>query len=187
MEGIVKQHRGWIDCDSAVNRGTSFNIYLPRLEKHMVTRPETLVPKPATHGRETILLADDEPVLRRLASHILERFGYQVLLAEDGQDAVEVYERQRDQIDLVILDLTMPRLSGQDALKRLVQINPAVRVLFSSGYSAEQLAEGEYENILGFINKPYRADDMVRQLRAALDGASNGTIKETLSGSPQMT
>jgi two-component system cell cycle sensor histidine kinase/response regulator CckA len=166
--GIVKQHRGWIDCESTVRHGTCFDVYLPRSESAETQRTESLVPQTSLHGRETILLVDDEEMLRQLASRILERYGYRVLLAEDGLRALEIYQQER-RVDLVILDLTMPRLSGPDTLKRLVEINPDARVLLSSGYSEEQVEASVSNRILGFINKPYQADDMVRLIRSALD------------------
>src|SRR5262249_60322425 len=96
--------------------------------------------KPATPGgHETILVVDDEAIIRNLARTILQRYGYAVLLAEDGQQAVEIYRREQQRIALVILDLTMPRLSGRDTLRQLQQINPQGGALYSSGYSAEQV------------------------------------------------
>jgi two-component system, cell cycle sensor histidine kinase and response regulator CckA len=167
--GIVKQHYGWIDVLSVPGRGTTFDIYLPRhlpkVEPDAGPAPPTL----PTRGTETVLLADDQELIRNLGRTILERYGYRVLLAEDGQAAVETYERRRDEIDLVILDLMMPRLSGRDAFQRLVRLNPAVKVLFASGYSAEHVTPEEHEQSCGFIGKPYRPDQLVATVRAALD------------------
>ena len=92
-------------------------------------------------GTETILLVDDEAIIRNLGRTILQRYGYRVLLAEDGLEALQVYRQHGEPIDLVILDLVMPRLSGHDTLRQLQQLDPDVRVLFSSGYSAEQVTE----------------------------------------------
>jgi CheY-like chemotaxis protein len=95
-----------------------------------------------------------------------------VLVAQDGLQAVELYEREKEDIDLVILDLTMPRLSGQDTFRQLLRIDPKVRVLFASGYTAEHISESEHEGILGFISKPYQPEIMARTVRVALDRAS---------------
>jgi PAS domain S-box-containing protein len=168
--GIIKQHHGWVDFSSTVNRGTCFDIFLPR---HGVGAAPATAPPTATAaprgGNETILLADDEPMIRQLGRTILERYGYRILLAEDGLEAVQLYERHKNDIALVILDLMMPRLSGHDASQHLLQIDPHVRVLLASGYSAEHLDQGYHEQIVGFISKPFHPDQLVRAVRDALD------------------
>jgi CheY-like chemotaxis protein len=166
--GIVKQHRGWLDCDTAPGRGTRFDVYLPRSTAEQDTTapaPRRLPPR----GSGTVLLVDDEAALRSLGQTILEQHGYRVLLAEDGAEAVEVYRREKDRIDLVVLDLTMPRLSGPDAFRRLLEIEPQVRVLFASGYAAEQAVPARHECILGFISKPYQPEVLIERVAAALE------------------
>ena len=172
--GIMKQHQGWIECNSEVGAGTSFDLYFPRyqLPQNGAAQVEAARPHGAPScGQETILLADDEPLIRDIGATILKRFGYAVRVAEDGRQAVEVYQRERERIDLVILDLTMPVLSGRDALRKLVQIDPAVRVLFASGYSAEHIDGPERDHVLGFVGKPYSCDELARAVRSALDHA----------------
>ena len=115
------------------------------------------------------MLVDDEAVIRNVGRAILQRYGYQVLLAADGQEALEIYRNEQNQVRLVVLDLTMPRLSGRDTLRQLLQINPHVPVLLSSGYTAEQVPEVGKEGVLGFVNKPYRPQDLVAAVRTALD------------------
>jgi len=167
--GIIKQHQGWIECHSEVGRGTHFDIFLPRTGG--TPRPATppALPEPIVGGCETILVVDDEAVIRNLGRTILQRYGYRVILAEDGLEAVELYRRQAGQIDLVLLDLMMPRLSGRDTLRELLRLDPGVRVLFSSGYSAEQFSDTGNEGVCGFVNKPYRPQDLVRTIRRVLD------------------
>jgi PAS domain S-box-containing protein len=167
--GIIQQHQGWIECHSELGRGTCFSLYLPR-HGAAETAPALLADANAPpRGKETILLVDDEEMIRNLGRTILERHGYEVVLAMDGQEAVEVYQREQTRIGLVILDLTMPRLSGQDALRELLRINPHVRVLFASGYSAEHLVETDHRRVLGFVGKPYRPRELAHCVRAALD------------------
>jgi signal transduction histidine kinase len=170
--GIVKQHRGWIDCTSVVGQGTVFDVYLPRADGGQAATGERKVLAVTRGGHETILLVDDKAMIRDLGRTVLQTYGYQVLLAEDGLQAVDIYRREKDRIDLVVLDLTMPNLSGRDALRELIQINPKVRVLFASGYSAEYLPEIDTEHVLGFLSKPYRAQDLANMIRKVLDQKS---------------
>jgi CheY-like chemotaxis protein len=116
-----------------------------------------------------VLLAEDNDMLRTLATTFLRRHGYQVLAAADGQEAVEEYERHRGRVAAVVLDLMMPRLSGRDVLRRLRAIDPGVRVVFASRYSDTQLSEEEQASVQGFVNKPYRERDLVHAVRTALD------------------
>jgi two-component system cell cycle sensor histidine kinase/response regulator CckA len=169
--GIIKQHQGWIECQSEIGKGTDFDIYLPRFGDSIDKPAAPIAEKTPNGGSETVLLVDDEAVIRNLGRTILQRYGYKVLLAEDGLAALEVYQQHLGTIDLVILDLTMPRLSGRDALRRLLQIDPGVRVVYSSGYSAEQFAEDGRQGVLGFVNKPYRPQDLAAAVRRVLDQA----------------
>jgi CheY-like chemotaxis protein len=164
--GIVQQHQGWVECSSAVGRGTCLDVYLPRHAGAAKATDAEAPPEPG-EGCETVLVVDDEPLLRDLARAILENQGYKVLLAGDGVEAVDTYRRERS--DLVVLDLTMPRLSGREALRHLRAIDPEVRVLFASGYTAEHLRAEEHEQALGFVKKPYRPEDLAYAVRAALD------------------
>jgi PAS domain S-box-containing protein len=171
--GIVQQHQGWIDCRSEVGKGTTFDIYIPRCQTEN-SRSAAAAPAPTRRGSETLLLVDDEAVIRNVGRAILQRQGYEVLLAEDGLEAIEVYRREHGRIALVILDLTMPRLSGLDTLRQLVQFDPEAAILLSSGYSVEQMPEVGKEGVLGFVNKPYRPQDLTDAVRGALDRVHNG-------------
>jgi len=185
--GIVQQHRGWIECASEVNQGTCFTLYLPRHrqpEEEKAALPQVTSEEPSTHKQGTILIADDEPALRELARMVLEGEGYQVLLASDGKQAVEIFEREGQRTDLVILDLTMPRLSGQDAFHQILAINPRVRALFTSGFSKQHVSQADHERILGFISKPFRPDDLKKTVRQALDEI-RGSIVKSVDRPPQ--
>ena len=170
--GIVKQHGGWIECTSTVNRGTTFDIYFPRSPLSPDAAPAAVAPAPsaAPSGGATILLVDDEPMVRDLGCTILRRAGYRVITAEDGLEALALLRQKRHRIGLVILDLTMPRLSGKDTLRNLRAIDPGIRVLIASGYSKEDPDASGMEGASGFIAKPYRQAELLHLVRTALEG-----------------
>jgi PAS domain S-box-containing protein len=166
---IVRHHKGWIDCTSEIGCGTTFEIYLPRGAGAAAcdeTGPLTPVVKRA--GRETILVVDDEDMIRRIAAMTLKSRGYTVFEAADGQEALDVYAREEGRIDLILLDLTMPVLSGHETFRQLLQINPRVKVVFASGYAEEQLTEQDKEQMTGFLKKPYRPNDLTAAIQEAL-------------------
>lgn len=165
--GIIQQHKGWIECASEVGRGTRFDIYLPRCRDALPAASADgagIIP-----GSETILLVDDEAMIRNLGKTILEKHGYQVLLAENGKDAVTFYRRDQNRIDLVLLDLTMPEMSGRETLAHLKQVDGGVRVLYMSGYSSDQLSESSMSGALGFLSKPFSPKQLAETVRKTLD------------------
>jgi DNA-binding response OmpR family regulator len=125
----------------------------------------TSAPRPATG---VVLFADDEPHIRNLAALVLRQSGFEVLLAEDGAQALDLYRREGQRIDLVILDLSMPKVSGEDAVRQLVALDPDVRVLLSSGAFDGDSAVSDWPEVRGFIAKPYRTAELVRSVRAAM-------------------
>ena len=170
--GILKQHEGWIEASSTLGVGTCFELYLPRLSESRAAPGSGGSPAPLQGGAETILVVDDEAMFRDQCSVFLRHRGYRVLLAADGQEAERIYARAAPRVDLVLLDCVMPRLSGRETFERLQAVDPNVRVLFCSGYAAEHVIdEFHAKGVLGFIAKPYRADELTRAVRAALDEA----------------
>jgi PAS domain S-box-containing protein len=162
--GIMKQHEGWITLESQPGKGTTFRAYVPRAEDLEEEKSPTAETSRGKTGKETILLVDDEEMIRNFAKQILEIHGYSVLTAVDGQEAVDMYIRQRERFDLVILDLTMPHLSGSEVLTRIRNLNPHAKVILSSGYPS-----GETYRASAFLPKPYRADTLIRVVREVLD------------------
>ncbi len=167
---IVKQHNGWIVCTSEPGRGTAFDVFLPRCQS-VALAPETPPAPSEPLTRDVILLVDDEPMIRHLGKTILKKAGFQVLVAENGAAALDILAANPEEIALIILDAVMPRLSGRDTLRELSLVAPGVIVIFSSGYSTEQMALNEFPQVRGFLPKPYRAEQLIEKVSEIL-GAS---------------
>ncbi len=171
--GIVKQHEGWITLDSEPGTGTTFRCYFPRstdIEEEMGAVPATKRP---LDGKETILLVDDEEMILDLGRQILTMRGYHVLTSRDGREAIAMFLERKEEIDLVLLDLTMPHMSGLEVLEQIRKIDPQVKVVLSSGYRAEDPHSKErFSEASAFLSKPYRADVLAGIVRDVLDGVS---------------
>jgi CheY-like chemotaxis protein len=175
--GIVTQNKGTITVESKPNEGSRFIIELPRHietgggQVHSVSlTPEQTEPKSAEGSGETVLVVEDEDQIRQLARRVLEELGYVVLEAEDGVRGLTVYQAEQTRIAAVILDLTMPKKSGLEVLAILRRLNPAVRVILSSGYSAAaQKLDLARLGVMAFLQKPYVPNDLARTLRNVLD------------------
>jgi CheY-like chemotaxis protein len=167
--GIIKQHAGMIEVYSEVGYGTAFKIYLPAHERPVDEQVHEIQPM-VEGGAETILVAEDEESLQRLLKGMLTGLGYKVILARDGEAAVETYSNHRDQIDLVILDMVMPRMSGGEAYERIRRLGSLVPVIFMTGYSAEtRQTKFVIETGAAFIQKPYGMAALGQKVREALD------------------
>jgi two-component system, cell cycle sensor histidine kinase and response regulator CckA len=166
--GIIMNHKGSIHCYSIPGMGTTFKIYLPAMESLKVPSATDTIETPKG-GAETILLVDDEAVLRDIGKQILENFGYTVLTAVDGEKALDIYRRRPAGIDLIILDLIMPGMGGIKCLAELLRINPEVRVIISSGYSVNGGEDSPSKGAKGFIKKPYIFEGMLKEVRRVLD------------------
>jgi PAS domain S-box-containing protein len=166
--GVVKNHNGYIDVHSEPRQGSIFNIYLPISGKPELERlPEQEAPR---GGDETVLVVDDEESFRLFARDTLESNGYHVLLAIDGQKAIDIYNERNGIIDLVILDMVMPKMGGHETFQRIRADDPDVKVLLSTGYSQEGKAKEIIDSgIKGFIQKPYTMDALLSEVRRVLD------------------
>ncbi len=172
--GIVKDSKGYITCYSEPGQGTIFRLYFPVLEGVIEnveqTTPEYKKLRELYGDNDTILLVDDNKSVLDTACDILGQYGYTTITAESGEEAVEIYERQGDRIDLVILDIGMPGMGGHRCFRELLGINPEIKVLIATGYSASgKMKETLEAGAVDFIGKPYRLIDMVKKVREILD------------------
>jgi PAS domain S-box-containing protein len=166
--GVVKNHGGYINVYSEVGEGSTFKIYLPVSGKMEAKDPAGC--EPPLKGNELILVVDDEDSIRALAKDILENYGYRVIVAENGEEAVRIYQELLDQIDLTILDMIMPRMNGRETFLNLKKLNPAVRTLLSTGYSQNGKAKEILDSgVMGFLQKPYHAEALLSKVRTVLD------------------
>jgi CheY-like chemotaxis protein len=169
--GIIKKHEGYINVYSEPDKGTTFKIYLPLVEASALpeARLEAEAP-PALEGRETILLAEDDEVVRNLTTNVLEYFGYTVLAAADGEEAVARFLEHKERIDLAVLDGIMPKKSGRETYEELRTLRPGIRVLFMSGYPEDAVGRnGVLEPGINFISKPFAPTELVKKVRQVLD------------------
>ena len=169
--GIVQGHGGHLTCFSEPDVGTTFNIYWPVSDPVTVSRPgETLIPDRVPARGETILLVDDEEVLRDVGRQILTREGYQVLTAKDGEEALLLYQQMNESIHLVVMDLSMPGMGGRLCLKELLALNPQLKAIIVTGYLPdEQLEEVISAGALGYMPKPFRRVELLKLVREVLD------------------
>ena len=168
--GIIKQHEGYITVESAPGKGTTFTLYLPLLQGPTV---RDLPDRQAEHspgGDETVLVAEDDVHVRAITTEALAEFGYSVLEASDGEEAIERFREHCGDIKLLILDVIMPRKNGKEVYAAARALRPDVKALFVSGYPADLIhSRGVVEEGLNFIQKPHSIGDLLHKVRAVLD------------------
>jgi PAS domain S-box-containing protein len=171
--GIVEQSGGHITFESRVDHGTTFRIYFPRVEGEAAFVAGPPPAEDEARGTETVLIVEDEEMLRDFAVQVLRLHGYQVLEAADGADALRLLERHPEAVDLVVTDVVMPRMSGPELAHRLTRKRPGVKVLFLSGYAGPDIAQhGLPEAGSAFLAKPFTPDALARKVREVLDEPS---------------
>lgn len=174
--GIVRGHQGALQVTSAPGRGATFKVFFPAAPP---VGPQAVLPARAPpdawQGMGIVLLVDDEDSVRALGARMLERIGFQALVASDGQEALELYQVRREEIVLVLLDLTMPSMDGEETLQRLRRMDPQVRVVMTSGYAeTERRPRFASQPRCGFLQKPYTLETLTRCLQAALETGPGG-------------
>ena len=168
--GIVRQSGGHIGVESTPGRGATFRIYLPRVDAPLdPTGDPHPVAAPAA-GNETVVLAEDERLVRVLAQKVLERAGYRVLVAAGGAEALALAERNDGPIHLLLTDVVMPEMTGRELARRLTSLRPGLRVLYMSGYADEAVAQhGVLDPGTAFLQKPFTPEALAKKVRGVLD------------------
>jgi len=168
--GAIKQHNGYIDCYSEPDKGTVFKIYLPVMHGRVYPEEISEVAPPPVGGSETVLIAEDNSNVRTLTKGVLEKFGYTVVEAVDGEDAIRVFKENREKINLLLLDVIMPKKNGKEVYEEIRKERPDIKSLFISGYTANIIhKKGLLEESLEFIPKPVSPNKLLRKVREVLD------------------
>ena len=172
--GIVKQHQGWVEVESEIGRGTTFRVYLPCSSQSVTPAEAASVGKAVRGGTETILVVEDEAPVRELVCDLLAGHGYNILQAESGRKALDVWKQSKDRIDLVLTDLVMPdRMNGRELAERLWVERPDLKVIFTSGYSAEVVGKDfVMRRGLNYLQKPYHPQRLASVVRDCLDAVN---------------
>jgi two-component system, cell cycle sensor histidine kinase and response regulator CckA len=166
--GIIKNHKGTIEVESEIGQGTIFIIYLPSTDKKI--EEVILIEEDTIKGSEIILLVDDEKAIIEVTEDILKMLGYNVLTAQNGQEAINIYRQKKDEIALVIMDMIMPQMGGGECFDALKEINPEIKVILSSGYSmTDQAQRIMQKGCCNFIQKPFGIKELSRKIRESLD------------------
>ena len=180
VHGIVKQSGGYVSVDSEVGRGTTFKIYLPQVDEEVVEVDTRASPTALLTGKETVLLVEDDNQVRSIAATALEMSGYDVLVAANGDEALLLCERSNRKIELLLTDVVMPRMSGQELSTRLLKMRPAMGVLYMSGYSENAIIHhGVMEKGTEFIEKPFSLEALTRKIRQVLDKATASDAQDS--------
>ncbi len=176
--GVVKQSDGYIELQSELGEGTTFKIYLPRVERGAAPETRKVLPAPLLAGHETILLVEDEDSLRNLTSGVLVSLGYTVLTASNGSRALETSQAHSGEIALLLTDVVMPNMNGPALAEQLTAERPNLKVLYMSGYTGQRFGEGVLPDGSCFLAKPFSRENLAQKVREALEGTAKDLSKE---------
>jgi PAS domain S-box-containing protein len=174
--GIVKQHQGWIEVESTVGKGTTFHIYIPHAGSENVETEKPAALITIRGGNETILLVEDEKPVRELVARVLQKYGYKILPAGSGIEAIKIWNQHKNEIALLFTDLVMPdNMNGRELAEKLWMDQPGLKVIFTSGYSADIVGKDfKLEPELNYLQKPYQPQTLALTVRRCLDGEQAG-------------
>jgi len=175
--GIIKQHQGWIEVSTKVDIGTTFKIYFPAVARPAPAAPESPAPEVVRGGNETILLVEDEVVVREFVSEVLRQHDYKVIEAGSGVEALKVWDKHQGKLDLLLTDIIMPEgMNGRELAAELKKRNPSLKVIYTSGYSPEVIGKEFERSETTFLAKPYAAPRLAQVVRRALDSMKNRAV-----------
>ncbi len=184
--GIVRGHHGTLKVYSEPGRGSTFKILIPSIGDSSTSAHHSVEGESGRSGSGVVMVVDDEETVRTVARLALEKAGFRVLTASDGKDAIEVFRREGGRIDLILLDLTMPHLNGEETFRELRRMKPDVRVVLSSGYNEmDTINKFAGKGLAGFIQKPYRPVDLIARIRSVLSADSGNGRKGGAPGDLQ--
>ena len=160
---VARNHKGYIDVESQKSRGTIFRVFLPASKRPAVRRPEK--PKKPPHAEETILVVDDEDVIRTMLKDVLSSLGYQVIVANGGNEAIDIFRKSFEKIDFAIIDMIMPDKSGRKTFEEMRRIKPDLKAIISAGKPVKEAEELKCDGIAGFLRKPYNFKELSETIR----------------------
>jgi DNA-binding NtrC family response regulator len=180
--GFIKQSGGYVSVESEVSKGTSFNVFLPQAAKAKEETPVDTSLRTSRIGAETILLVEDEDIVRKLGYDVLTASGYKVIEAAGGVEALEICANENLEIDLLLTDVVMPQMNGRELWEKLAAERPEMKVLFTSGYTDDMVVRSGIRNEeTNFLQKPFAIDTLIEKVRQVLD--SDGVIeRSTING-----
>ncbi|MFM8552233.1 MAG: ATP-binding protein, partial [Nitrospiraceae bacterium] len=168
--GLVKQGNGHIAVQSAIGHGSTFKVYLPKATRESLEVPTAPAASQSLRGTETVLVVEDETVVRAMVTTSLKKRGYQVHAAKDGIEALQILDAQRGRVHLMVTDVVMPGMNGRDLANRILLLHPSIKILYMSGYTSEVFDRyGAQEASGAFLQKPFTQERLARKVREALD------------------
>jgi two-component system, cell cycle sensor histidine kinase and response regulator CckA len=175
--GIVKQSNGYIWVYSEPGKGTTFKVYLPRVEGDGIIQRSKAIPEERLEGTETILVVEDDDTVRELVQRIFHEYGYSVIEAPDGEEGLQICAQRAGEIDLLLADVVMPGMNGPELAEYATSIKDGIKVLYMSGYAGRAISHnGLVKEEVQFLQKPFSPDELLHKARETLDDQGPGKV-----------